>query len=68
MNLIPDGTTPRSSGTPFDFTRFHAIGERMRGNDQQLVFGRGYDHNWVLNRPARARRSATTAAAARSQA
>jgi aldose 1-epimerase len=48
--LIPDGTTPTVFGTPFDFTRFHAIGERIRGNDQQLVFGRGYDHNWVLNR------------------
>ena len=31
--------------------RFHAIGERLRGNDQQLVFGRGYDHNFVLNNP-----------------
>ena len=51
VNLIPNGTTPRVVGTPFDFTRFHAIGERLRGNDQQLVFGRGYDHNWVLNQP-----------------
>jgi aldose 1-epimerase len=40
-------------GTPFDFTRFHTIGERIRGNDQQLVFGRGYDHNWVLNPSSR---------------
>jgi len=39
-------------GTPFDFTTFHAIGERIRGNDQQLVFGRGYDHNFVLNNPS----------------
>ena len=52
VNLIPDGTTPSVVGTPFDFTRFHAIGERLRGNDQQLVFGRGYDHNWVLNQPS----------------
>jgi aldose 1-epimerase len=52
VNLIPDGTTPSVVGTPFDFTRFHAIGERLRGNDQQLVFGRGYDHNWVLNPPS----------------
>jgi len=48
--LIPTGIDP-VAGTPFDFTRFHAIGERIRGNDQQLVFGRGYDHNWVLNPP-----------------
>ncbi len=52
VNLIPDGTTPSVVGTPFDFTQFHAIGERIRGNDQQLVFGRGYDHNWVLNQPS----------------
>jgi aldose 1-epimerase len=37
------------AGTPFDFRRFHAIGERIRQNDQQLVYGRGYDHNYVLN-------------------
>jgi aldose 1-epimerase len=52
VNLIPNGTTPSVVGTPFDFTRFHAIGERLRGNDPQLVFGRGYDHNWVLNQPS----------------
>jgi len=48
--LIPTGEIPPVAGTPFDFRQFHAIGERIRGNDQQLVFGRGYDHNWVLNR------------------
>ena len=48
--LIPTGELRSVFGTPFDFTRFHAIGERIRGNDEQLVFGRGYDHNWVLNR------------------
>jgi aldose 1-epimerase len=47
--LIPTGEIRSVFGTPFDFTRFHAIGERIRGNDQQLVFGRGYDHNFVLN-------------------
>ncbi|HEY6696359.1 MAG TPA: aldose epimerase family protein [Solirubrobacteraceae bacterium] len=50
--LIPTGQTPSVFGTPFDFTRFHAIGERIRGNDPQLVFGRGYDHNWILNPPS----------------
>jgi aldose 1-epimerase len=51
VNLIPTGVIQPVAGTPFDFTRFHAIGERIRGNDQQLVFGRGYDHNFVLNQP-----------------
>jgi aldose 1-epimerase len=49
--LIPTGEIRPVAGTPFDFTRFHAIGERIRGNDQQLLFGRGYDHNWVLREP-----------------
>ncbi|MGZ4186555.1 MAG: aldose epimerase family protein [Solirubrobacteraceae bacterium] len=49
--LIPTGQIAPVAGTPFDFTRFHAIGERIRGNDQQLVLGRGYDHNFVLNNP-----------------
>jgi aldose 1-epimerase len=48
--LIPTGEITPVGGTPFDFRTPHAIGERIRENDQQLVFGRGYDHNWVLNR------------------
>ena len=51
-NLIPTGAIDPVAGTPFDFGSFHAIGERIRENDPQLVIGRGYDHNWVLNRPA----------------
>jgi aldose 1-epimerase len=47
--LIPTGALDPVAGTPFDFRTFHAIGARIRGNDQQLVFGRGYDHNFVLN-------------------
>jgi aldose 1-epimerase len=49
--LIPTGTIDPVVGTPFDFTSFHAIGERVRDNDPQLVNGRGYDHNFVLDRP-----------------
>jgi aldose 1-epimerase len=50
--LIPTGAITPVAGTPFDFTTYHAIGERIRGNDQQLVYGRGYDHNFVLNPPS----------------
>ena len=50
--LIPTGELRPVAGTPFDFTTFHAIGERIRGNDQQLVYGRGYDHNFVLDAPS----------------
>src|SRR6185437_6547816 len=51
--LIPTGAIDPVAGTPFDFRSFHAIGERLRdGTNQQLVFGKGYDHNWVLDRPS----------------
>jgi aldose 1-epimerase len=50
--LIPTGEIAPVAGTPFDFTTPHAIGERIRDNNEQLMFGRGYDHNWVLGRPA----------------
>ena len=49
--LIPTGAIDPVAGTPFDFRSFHRIGDRIRENDQQLVFGRGYDHNWVLDVP-----------------
>jgi aldose 1-epimerase len=48
--LIPTGALDPVAGTPMDFRSFHTIGERIREGFQQLVFGRGYDHNWVLNR------------------
>jgi aldose 1-epimerase len=48
--LIPTGAIDPVAGTPFDFRTFHAIGARIRDNNPQLVIGRGYDHNWVLNR------------------
>jgi aldose 1-epimerase len=48
--LIPTGAIPPVAGTPMDFTRPTAIGERNRASFEQLVFGRGYDHNWVLDR------------------
>ena len=47
--LIPTGALDPVAGTPFDFRGFTAIGARIRGNHQQLVYGRGYDHNFVLN-------------------
>jgi aldose 1-epimerase len=47
--LIPTGEIRSVLGTPFDFTTPHAIGERINVNDEQLKFGAGYDHNWVLD-------------------
>jgi aldose 1-epimerase len=48
--LIPTGELRPVKGTPFDFTKAAAIGARIDQNDQQVKFGRGYDHNWVLNK------------------
>ena len=48
--LIPTGELRKVSGTPFDFTHATAIGARINQDDEQLKFGKGYDHNWVLNR------------------
>lgn len=49
--LIPTGELRRVAGTPFDFRRPWRIGARIDRKDQQLAFGKGYDHNWVLNKP-----------------
>jgi aldose 1-epimerase len=49
--LIPTGAIVPVAGTPMDFRRSRAIGDRIHDlTFEQLVFGRGYDHNWVLNR------------------
>lgn len=48
--LIPTGALTSVEGTPFDFRQPTAIGARIDGTDQQLVYGKGYDHNWVLSR------------------
>jgi aldose 1-epimerase len=51
--LIPSGELRNVAGTPFDFTRPTAIGARISQDDQQLKFGKGYDHNWVLEPSAK---------------
>ncbi|MDP2955421.1 MAG: aldose epimerase family protein [Longimicrobiales bacterium] len=48
--LIPTGELVSVEGTPFDFRSPHAIGERIGEDNEQIVRGGGYDHNFVLNR------------------
>jgi aldose 1-epimerase len=50
--LIPSGELRPVTGTPFDFRQPTAIGARLGAADEQLEFGKGYDHNWVLAKPA----------------
>ncbi len=48
--LIPTGEFRPVEGTVFDFRMPTPIGARVRDADQQIVFGKGYDHNWVVAR------------------
>ncbi|HEX8119610.1 MAG TPA: aldose epimerase family protein, partial [Pyrinomonadaceae bacterium] len=47
---VPTGELRRVAGTPFDFTRGARLGGRIEQPDEQLRIGRGYDHNFVLNK------------------
>ena len=47
--LIPTGELKPVAGTPFDFRKPMPIGSRINADDAQIKFGKGYDHNFVLN-------------------
>ncbi len=46
--LITTGKIVSVEKTPLDFRTFTAIGARINDKFEQLIFGKGYDHNWVL--------------------
>lgn len=48
--LIPTGELMAVEGTPFDFNKPIAIGARINDDNEQIKNGKGYDHNWVLNK------------------
>ena len=47
--MIPSGEILPVAGTPFDFTSFHALGERIGEKCAQLELAGGYDHNFCLS-------------------
>ena len=47
---IPTGEIRPVEGTPFDFRQGHAIGAMIGMDDEQLRNGRGYDHNWCIDK------------------
>ncbi len=49
INTIPTGKINLVSGTPFDFTSKKELGTDIDLEDEQLVYGYGYDHNFVVN-------------------
>lgn len=48
-SLIPTGKLMDVTNTPFDFRKPTVIGERINADHEQIKFGKGYDHCWVLN-------------------
>lgn len=49
-SLIPTGDIATVANTPFDFTNAKSIGEDIEKENRQLKYGRGYDHNFALNK------------------
>ena len=47
---IPYGPSELVKGTPMDFTTPHTIGERINDDFEQLLFGKGYDHTYIINK------------------
>ncbi|NOY96414.1 MAG: galactose mutarotase [Chlorobi bacterium] len=50
-SMIPTGEVVDIQGSALDFTSPHAIGERIDANNQQLIYGAGYDFNYIINKP-----------------
>jgi len=48
--LIPTGKLQPVAGSAFDFNKAKTIGKNIEEKDQQLIFGKGYDHNFALNK------------------
>lgn len=48
-DCLTDGTFLNVKGTPFDFWKFHEIGERIHEDHEQLKFGGGYDHSYLVS-------------------
>jgi aldose 1-epimerase len=48
--LIPTGEFRSVAGTPMDFTKPKLIGKEINDSYDQLKHGKGYDHNWIINK------------------
>jgi aldose 1-epimerase len=49
---IPTGELAPVAGTALDFRQLTPIGAHIRSSEQQMLYARGYDHNFVLRKPA----------------
>jgi len=50
--LIPTGELRSVAATALDFRTSTRIGDRIEADDEQIQYGGGYDHNWIVNGPA----------------
>lgn len=48
---VPTGEFKPVAGTPMDFREAHVIGDHIDDDMDQLKYGAGYDHNWVIDKP-----------------
>ncbi|MCK5782432.1 MAG: galactose mutarotase [Flavobacteriales bacterium] len=48
-NQIPTGEFVNVKGTAFDFLSLTEMGKNIDADDQNILFGSGFDHNWVIN-------------------
>jgi aldose 1-epimerase len=60
--LIPTGELAPVAGTPLDFRQPKPIAPGIRSDHPQIVMAKGYDHNWVLDRPSEDNKSLILAA------
>lgn len=51
-DLIPTGEIAPVAGTPLDFRQPKRIADGLRSDHPQIAIARGFDHNWVLDRPS----------------
>jgi len=49
---VPTGELASVAGTALDFRQLTPIGAHIRSSEQQILYGHGYDHNFVLRKPA----------------
>lgn len=49
---VPTGELAPVAGTALDFRQLTPIGARIRSSEAQMLYGQGYDHNFVLRKPA----------------
>ena len=61
--LIPTGAIENVENTPFDFSNFSKINRHINDGHQQLIYGKGYDHNFVLDSPSFSKPFATVRSA-----